>query len=33
MATTGGVVLPGDSTVKHVEVDVQSRDMVRGCCR
>ena len=23
MATTGGVVLPGDSTVKHVEVDVQ----------
>lgn len=32
MATTGGAVLPGESTVKY-EVDVQSRDMVRGCCR
>jgi hypothetical protein len=28
MATMSGVVLPGDSTVKHVEVDVPEPDRI-----
>jgi hypothetical protein len=33
MATMSGVVLPGNSTVKHVEVDVPEPGHGQVCCR